>query len=141
MSFYKLIFILFLTFYIFGCSEKTTLSGKILTLDDLNIKINNKNDLIKKFGEPSYIDQQLNKYFYFTQKDKNKTFFDNKTLYSYLIVFELDNNKVINKEAINLLDIENHKYENIVTENNIIDRGFIEKIFGGVGPDKIIDSQ
>ena len=141
MSFYKFIYILFLTLNIFGCVEKTSFSGKILTLDNLDIRINNKNELLKNFGEPSYIDKQLNKYFYFAQKDKDKNFYNKKSLYSYVFVFEFNNqDEVISRKAINLLDIKSHEYKNAITENNILERGLIEKIFGGVGANKIIEN-
>ena len=48
MSFVKIIIIVISLQYIFGCVEKTTYSGKIITNDDLNSKILNKNELIKK---------------------------------------------------------------------------------------------
>ena len=74
MSFVKFVIIVILSQYIFGCVEKTTYSGKIITNDDLNLKILNKKELINKFGKPSYIDSLSNKYFYFTEKKKRDKF-------------------------------------------------------------------
>ena len=66
------IYLLFFSFlFIVGCVEKTTYSGKIISLDDLQIKALNKNELINTFGQPSYIDPLLNKYFYFIEKRKS----------------------------------------------------------------------
>ncbi len=143
MNIFKLLIILFSLMYIFGCSEKTTYYGKIITQDDLtNLNIQNKNQLLEKFGKPSYIDTMLNKYFYYTEKNKSKNFYNQKIEYSYLFVFELDKEgNIIEKISINLLDNKNKLFINKETRNNIIERGLIEKIFGGVGPNQLPDSQ
>ena len=131
----------FLSQYIFGCVEKTTYSGKIITNDDLDLNILNKNELINKFGQPSYIDNLSNKYFYFTEKKKETNFYKKKIEYSYLFVFEINNNdQIVNSESINLLKDKNHKYRKIETTNNIIKRGLLETIFGGIGTDPMPNS-
>ena len=87
MRFVKIIIIVILSQYIFGCVEKTTYSGKIITYDNLDLKILNKNELISKFGQPSYIDNLSNKYFYFTEKKKETNFYKKKlntVFYLYL---------------------------------------------------------
>ena len=133
MSFLKIIIIVILSQYIFGCVEKTTYSGKIITNDNLDLKISNKSELISKFGQPSYIDNLSNKYFYFTEKKKETNFYKKKIEYSYLFVFEINNNdKIVNSESINLLKEKNHKYRKIQTSNDIIKRGLLETIFGGI---------
>ena len=122
--------------YIFGCVEKTTYSGKIITNDDLDLNILNKNELINKFGQPSYVDDLSNKYFYFTEKKKETNFYNKKIEYSYLFVFEInDNNKIISSESINLLKDKNHKYRKIQTNNNIIKRGILcsDEIIDDIG--------
>ena len=135
MSLSRLFVLVILFPYIFGCVEKTTYSGKIITNDDLNLKILNKNELINKFGQPSYIDSLSNKYFYFTEKKRELNFYNNKIEYSYLFIFEInDNDKIISSESINLLKDKNHKYRKIQTNNDIIKRGILETIFGGIGP-------
>ncbi len=119
MSFLKIIIIIILSQYIFGCVEKTTYSGKIITKKDLDLNILNKNQLINKFGQPSYIDNLSNKYFYFTEKKIEKNFYNSRTEYSYLFVFEINNNdEIVNSESINLLKQKNHKYRKIQTNNN-----------------------
>jgi len=131
----KIIFIFILSQYILGCVEKTTYSGKIITSNDLELKILTKNELINKFGKPSYIDNKSKTYFYFTEKKKEVNFYNKKIEYSYLFVFKLDEgDKVINSETVDLLIDKNHKYRKIQTNNNIIKRGLIEKVFGGIGP-------
>ena len=126
-----------------GCAEKTTYSGKILTQNDLsNLKIQNKQELLEKFGQPSYFDNFQNKYFYFTEKNNIKNFYNQQTEYSYLFVFKLDNNDlVVEAESISLLENNLKEFKNIKTPNNIIERGLIEKVFGGVGPNQLPNSQ
>ncbi len=141
MSFLKIIIIVILSQYIFGCVEKTTYSGKIITNQDLDLKILNKNELFNKFGQPSYVDNLSNKYFYFTEKKTEKNFYNNKIEYSYLFVFEInDNDKIVKSETINLLKDKKHKYRKIQTSNNIIKRGLLETIFGGIGPNPMTNS-
>ena len=141
MSFIKIIIIVILSQYIFGCVEKTTYSGKIITNNDLDLNILNKNELIDKFGQPSYIDNLSNKYFYFTEKKRETNFYNKNIEYSYLFVFEInDNDKVVNSESINLLKNKNHKYRKIQTSNNIIKRGLLETIFGGIGANPMPNS-
>ena len=141
MHFIRIITIVILSQYIFVCVEKTTYSGKIITNDDLDGKILNKNELINKFGQPSYIDNLTNKYFYFTEKKKEKNFYNNKIEYSYLFVFEInDKDKIVNSESINLLKEKNHRYRSIQTNNNIIDRGLLETFFGGIGANPMPNS-
>ena len=141
MSLLKIIIIITLSQYIFGCVEKTTYSGKIITDEDLDLIILNKNELINKFGQPSYVDSLSNKYFYFTEKKKEKNFYNSKVEYSYLFVFEIDeNDKIISSESINLLEDKNHKYRKIKTSNNIVKRGLLETIFGGIGTNPIPNS-
>ena len=141
MSFLKITITIILCQYIFGCVEKTTYSGKIITNDDLDLNILNKNELINKFGQPSYLDNLSNKYFYFTEKRKEANFYNKKIEYSYLFVFEInDDDKVVNSESINLLKNKNHKYRKIQTNNNIIKRGLLESIFGGIGTNPMTNS-
>tara|TARA_Y100001970_G_scaffold44372_1_gene55386 strand:- start:10812 stop:11246 length:435 start_codon:yes stop_codon:yes gene_type:complete len=139
MQLFKLYIIIFLSFFIISCNEKTIYTGKIIDEDKIqNINISNKNILIEKFGQPSFIDPIENKYFYFSEKEKNKNIYMKKTEYSYLFVFKLnEDDKVISKNVYNLLDKTNAAIVSEETENNIIKRGLLEKIFGGVGPQKM----
>jgi hypothetical protein len=53
-------------------------------------------------------------------------------------VFELDkNNKIIGTQSFDLNKIKNIKFQKKQTPNNVIERGFIESIFGGIGPNPI----
>ena len=139
MSFIKIIIIVILSQYIFGCVEKTTYSGKIIDQKNLNnLNISNKNYLVKNFGQPSFIDPIENKYFYYSEKIKENNFFSKKKEYSYIFVFEFDqNDNVVEKKVLNLNELQKTKINNIRTTNQIIERGLIEKIFGGVGTQKV----
>ena len=88
-----------------------------------------------------YVDILSNKYFYFTEKTKETNFYNKKIEYSYLFIFEInDDDIIVNSESINLLEEKNHKYRKIQTENNIIKRGLLETIFGGIGTDPLTNS-
>ena len=143
MSFYKFFLLIIIVVNIFSCSEKTTYSGRIIADKDLtNMKLLDKKDLINKLGKPSYIDSIRNKYFYYTEMKKSKNFYNQKKEYSYLFIFDLDkNDKVLKSQTINLLDLENNNFNKNETINNISERGLIEKIFGGVGPNQLPNSQ
>ena len=133
-------FLLCITIYIFtGCSEQTIYSGKIINQENLeNLKASNKNELIERFGNPSFIDPIQNKLFYYTEKVKENSFFNKKTEYSYLFVFTVDkNDQIINQKAYNLQNKNEISLAKDETSNNIVERGLIEKIFGGVGPQQI----
>ena len=118
-----------------NCSNKITYSGKILNQEELNdINFNNKEKLISKLGQPSYIDPIENKFFYFSEKSEKKSIFKKDTKYSYVFVFKIDeNNKIINSKVYDTKDIKGIKFSNDKTSNEIIKRGLLEKIFGGVG--------
>ena len=51
-----------------------------------------------------------------------------------------DSDKVVNSESINLLKDKNHKYRKIKTKNDIIKRGLLETIFGGIGTNPMPNS-
>ena len=134
------IFLLFIVINIFlSCSEQTIYSGKIINQENLeNIKISNKKELIDKFGHPSFVDTIQNKFFYYTEKVKENSFFDKKTEYSFLFVFTLDENEnIISQNAYNLQNKNEISLAKEETSNNIVKRGLIEKIFGGVGPQQL----
>ncbi len=118
-----------------NCTNKTTYSGKILNQEELkDIDFNNKEKLISKLGYPSYIDPIENKFFYFSEKSEKKSVFKKDVKYSFVFVFKIDeNNKIINSEVYNTKNINNIKFSNDKTSNEIIKRGLLEKIFGGVG--------
>ena len=137
---FKLFLLINLFFAIISCSQPNlTYSGKIIDQKNLNnLNISNKNYLVKNFGQPSFIDPIENKYFYYSEKTKENNFFSKKKEYSYIFVFEFDqNDNVVEKKVLNLNELQKTKINNIRTTNKIIERGLIEKIFGGVGTQKV----
>jgi len=143
MKLFKLFLFFNLIFAIISCTEpKIIYSGKIINEKNLNnLNISNKNNLIENFGQPSFIDPIENKYFYYSQKTKENNFFSKKNEYSYIFVFEFDqNDNVIRKKVLNLNEVEKIKINKMKTSNDIIKRGLIEKIFGGIGTQKVPNS-
>ena len=124
-------------FFISNCTQQTTYSGKILELSNLdNINFENKESLVDKLGSPSYIDPISNKFFYYSEKQQKKSIFNKKTDYSYIFVFEFDReDKIIYSKVFDLTNRQNMDLIKEETSSEIINRGLLEKIFGGVGPD------
>ena len=118
-----------------NCSSKIIYSGKILNQEKLeNINFLNKEGLISKLGQPSYIDPIENKYFYFSEKSEKKSFFNKEIKYSYVFVFKIDkNDEIIYTKVFNTEEVQNVRFSNDKTSNEIIKRGLLERIFGGVG--------
>ena len=122
-------------FVLANCSNKTTYSGKILNKEELNeINFINKEGLISRLGHPSFIDPIENKFFYYSEKSEKKSIFKKNTKYSYVFVFKLDEEDlIVDTKVFNIKDIENVKFSDDKTSNNLVKRGLLEKIFGGVG--------
>ena len=122
-------------FILANCSNKTTYSGKILNNEELNeINFTNKEKLISKLGKPSYIDPIENKFFYFSEKNQKKSIFKKEIKYSYVFVFKLnENEEIIETKVFNTKDIDTIKFSDDKTSNQVVKRGLLEKIFGGVG--------
>ena len=134
----KTIFYICIFFILANCSDKTTYSGKIFNQEELeNINFGNKENLISKLGYPSYVDPIENKVFYFSEKSEKKSFFKKEVEYSYVFVFKLDKyNKIIESKVFNTKDIKKIKFSEDKTSNEIVQRGLLEKIFGGVGTEQ-----
>ncbi len=130
-------FIFYIGFFLIlaNCSNKTTYSGKILTQEDLkDINFVNKEKLLSKLGNPSYVDPIENKLFYFSERSEKKSIFNKDIEYSYVFVFKLDkNDKIIDTKVFNTKEIKNIQISEDETSNQIVKRGLLEKIFGGVG--------
>ena len=122
-------------FVLANCSNKTTYSGKIINQDTLqNINFENKNNLISRLGYPSYIDPIENKFFYYTEVSQKKSILKKEIKYSYVFVFKIDEyDQIVESKVFNTKDIKNIEFSNDKTSNEIVKRGLLEKIFGGVG--------
>ena len=131
----KLIIYISIFFILANCSNKTIYSGKIINHDTLqDINFENKNKLIDKLGYPSYIDPIENKFFYFSEVSEKKSILKKEIKYSYVFVFKInENDQIVESKVYNIKDIENIKFSNDKTSNEIVKRGLLEKIFGGVG--------
>ena len=118
-----------------NCSNKTTYSGKIINQDTLQeINFENKNKLISKLGYPSYVDPIENKFFYFSELSEKKSILKKEVKYSYVFVFKLDeSDQIVESKVYNTKDIKKIKFSNDKTSNEIVKRGLLEKIFGGLG--------
>ena len=131
----KLIVYICIFFILANCANKTTYSGKILNqkiLDDINF--DNKEKLISELGYPSYIDPIENKFFYFSEISEKKSILKKEVKYSFVFVFRIDqNDKIIESRVFNTKDIKSIKFSKDKTSNDIIKRGLLEKVFGGVG--------
>ena len=131
----KILLYICIFFVLANCSNKTTYSGKILNNEELKeINFTNKEKLLSKLGNPSYIDPIENKFFYFSEKSEKTSIFKKEVKYSYIFVFKInENNQIINSEVFNIKDINSIKLSNDKTTNEIVKRGLLERIFGGVG--------
>ena len=121
-----------------NCSNKTNYSGKILNNDGLkDINFINKQNLINKLGKPSYIDPIENKFFYFSEVSNKLSIFKEEIKYSYVFVFKINEyDQIIETKVYNTKEIKNIDFSNEKTANEIVRRGLLEKIFGGVGTQK-----
>ena len=140
MKLLNLILFFNLLFAITSCTEpKLIYSGKIINQKNLdNIGIANKTELILNWGQPSFIDPVENKFFYYSEKIIENNFFSKENQYSFIFVFAFDkNDNVIERKVLDLNQLQRNKMTKLETENNIIQRGLIEKIFGGVGTQKV----
>ena len=139
----KLIYLLLffnLLIAITSCTEpKLIYSGKIINQKNLdNLDLTNKTEIVNNWGQPSFIDPIENKFFYYSEKIKENNFFSKENEYSFIFVFAFDiKDNLIERKVINLNDLQTKKMNKLETENNIIQRGLIEKIFGGVGTQKV----
>ena len=130
----KIIILILFVLAFTSCTEKISHSGKIWNLKDNIYNFQTKNEIIAYFGSPNYIDPIEKKFFYYSQKRISKNFFNNKTIYRKLLVvtFNLDETvKLINEYDIN----EQNKIKIVKdqTQSDVIQKGLLEKIFGGVG--------
>ena len=132
--FISLILIIFLS----NCSNQTVYSGKIVDQDTFkNLNFVDKSNLINNFGQPSYVDIVSQKYFYYSKKVQRSSIFKENVDYSYIFVFEFDqNDKIISSKVFDLKNSNSVDLIKKETENDIVRRGLLEKIFGGVGPQK-----
>ena len=121
-----------------NCSNKITQTGKILKQENFeNINFINKENLINELGNPSYIDPIEKKFFYFSEKSEKKSILKKEIKYSFVFVFMFnEEDKIIDTKVFDTKNIKSIKFSDDKTSNNLIRRGLLERIFGGVGTQK-----
>ena len=130
----KYFFLILLFLLMSNCAEKISYSGKILNKNDIDYqKLKSLNDVLDEIGEPNFIDPIENKYYYYTEKKKIKNFFNQKIINRKVIIFKFnEKNKVIEFAKYDLNNKNDIEYMKDKTPNEVIKRGLLEKIFGGV---------
>ena len=137
----KVIIFILMLFIILSCVETKSYSWKLI---DENFKYDsllNKTQVTSKLGQPNFIDPIENKYYYYFEKRINKNIFDSRIEKRTMIVFNFEENE--NVQSFNQYNLNQEQQINIIkdkTKNNLIDRGLIEKIFGGIGKQKLSDN-
>jgi len=137
----KAIIFFLMLFIISSCVETKSYSGKLI---DENFKYDsllNKTQVTSKLGQPNFIDPIENKYYYYFEKRINKNIFDSRIEKRTMIVFNFEENE--NVQSFNQYNLNQEQQINFIkdkTKNNLIDRGLIEKIFGGLGKQKLSDN-
>ena len=128
----KTILIFFLLLFI-SCSEKITYTGLIIDEKINYLGINNKDDLLKLLGQPNYIDPIENNFYYFSEKNISKNSLTKNTVDRLILVYYFDDeNNIINTKKLNLDDEKKINISENRIKNDLIKKGLIEKIFGGV---------
>ena len=125
----------FLFLFLISCSNETIYSGKILNQEDFNdINYKDKQTLINKLGNPSFVDPLEKKFFYYLEKKNINSIFNKEVEYSYVFVFKFDqNDKILNSEVFDLKNSKNIEIIKNQTSNEVVKMGLLERIFGGVG--------
>ena len=141
LKYLKVIIFILMLFIILSCVETKSYSGKLI---DENFKYDsllNKTQVTSKLGQPNFIDPIENKYYYYFEKRINKNIFDSRIEKRTMFVFNFEENE--NVQSFNQYNLNEEQQINIIndkTKNNLIDRGLIEKIFGGIGKQKLSDN-
>ena len=133
--FFRLLLILIIFILCVSCNEKILYSGKILQEKNFDYtKLKNKEEVIDKLGNPNFIDPIEKKYYYYSEKKYVKNFFKQKISNRIMVVFVFNENETIKLfSQYDLNDEQDVKNIKDSTPNELIKRGLIQKIFGGVG--------
>lgn len=120
-----------------SCTQKTYYSGKILNKYEDFENLQNKEELVLSLGMPNYIDPIDNKFYYFSEQSSASNLLNQKVTNREMIVFTFEENKIILIAKYDLNDSNDIDFIKAKTKNNLIKRGLIQKIFGGVTSSKI----
>ena len=125
--------LIFFILLISNCSEKITYTGLIIDEKINYLELKNKDDLLKILGQPNYIDPIENNFYYFSEKNISKSRLTKKTVDRLILVYYFDDkNNIINTKKLNLDDEKTINISENRIKNDLIKKGLIEKIFGGV---------
>ena len=125
--------LIFILLFIISCTEKITYTGLIIDENVKYFEINNKDDLLKSLGQPNYIDPIENNFYYFSEKNISKHRLTKKTVDRLILVYYFDDeNNIINTKRLNLDDEKTINISENRVKNDLIKKGLLEKIFGGV---------
>ena len=133
--FFRLLLVLIIFILFVSCNEKILYSGKILHKENFDYdRLKNKEEVIDKLGNPNFIDPIEKKYYYYSEKKYVKNFFNQKISNRIMVVFIFNKNETIKLVSqYDLNDEQDVKNIKDSTPNELIKRGIIQKIFGGVG--------
>jgi len=133
--FFRLLLFLIIFIFCVSCNEKILYSGKVFNEENFEFaKLKNKKEVVDKLGNPNYIDPIEKKYYYFSEKKYVKNFFKQKIINRIVVVFIFNENETIKSVSqYDLNDEQDIKNIEETTPNELIKRGLIQKIFGGVG--------
>ena len=125
--------LIFYLLLIMSCAEKITYTGLIIDENINYSEINNKNDLLNLLGQPNYIDPIEKNFYYFSEKNISKNTLTKNTVNRLILVYYFDDeNNIINTKKLNLDDEKTINISENRIKNDLIKKGLIEKIFGGV---------
>ena len=131
--FIKKTILIFFLLLIISCTEKVTYTGLKIDEKINNLEIDNKNDLLELLGQPNYIDPIENNFYYFSEKNISKNSLTKKTVDRLILVYYFDDeNNITNTKKLNLDDEKTINISENRIKNDLIKKGLIEKIFGGV---------
>ena len=133
--FHRLLLILLIFTLFVSCNEKILYSGKIINEENFDFsKLQNKEEVIDKLGNPNFIDPIEKKYYYFSEKKYVRNFFKQRITNRIMVVFIFNENETIKSVSqYDLNDEQDVKNIKESTPNELIEGGLIKKIFGGVG--------
>jgi len=133
--FFRILLLLMIFILCLSCNEKTLYSGIIFNEENFEFdKLKNKKDVVDKLGHPNFIDPIEKKLYYFSEKKYVKNFFNQEISNRIVVVFIFDENETIKSiSQYDLNDEQDVKNINESTPNELIKRGLIKKIFGGIG--------
>ena len=133
--FHRLLLILLIFTLFVSCNEKILYSGKIINEENFDFsKLQNKEEVIDKLGNPNFIDPIEKKYYYFSEKKYVRNFFKQRITNRIMVVFIFNENETIKSVSqYDLNDEQDVKNIKESTPNELIKRGLIQKIFGGIG--------